>query len=169
MSTYDILDELETRLPELEWKLRLYLNGIPKTSLPRGLFQTKDMQATPIINEIKSDIEILKQYEQTNIGFYLAQKIRRKIYVLVNLCFEKDAQQESIPKINFLNRLQGRQQLIQAMQNHLMKLVEQKNALLLRLNRKNVTNIQLALNKELGAIEKEITMTTEEIKKLMGE
>lgn len=83
-----LLEDLESRLPELEWKISNLAHPLHASMLPRGLFNLAwDAPALAYIEVIKKDLYLLRQTTLSQkTAFFLAQTLHRKISVLVRVC-----------------------------------------------------------------------------------
>lgn len=167
----ELLADLSSRLPELEWKVS-GLGTFSSHSLPRGLFQSSfEMTGASCINEIKSDINALSSQKNQRSADYMATKIQQKINVLVMLC---QIQKKNKPKAkeNFgLNSLSTRQQWIQTLEEDVRVLDLQHQALLRtfeQIKPKGDTPTLLGLQKELGEIEKRLTLAREALNRAVS-
>ncbi|ASQ44882.1 hypothetical protein [Legionella clemsonensis] len=156
------LEELEARLPELEWQMRDLGHMISTKTLPKGLFRLSE-EASPaaFINEIKQDINSLTNYQNGHSGCYLAQRIQQKINVLVALCRLK-VNPLPPPDNYYLNMITTRQHYVEALEKEIASLSKQRQALKSRLEQINEAN-QLNLHAEVGEIEKRLTLAQEAI------
>lgn len=157
------LDELEARLPELEWQLSSLGQPISTKTLPRGLFRLpEEVSSLAFINDIKSDLKILASHQNERSGFYLAQRIQQKINVLIALC-RLEKKPVSQQGNHYLNMITTRQHYVEELEKGIELLSQQREALLNRLQQINDANAKLNLNAELGEIEKRLTVTQEGI------
>jgi hypothetical protein len=161
-----LLEELKSRLPELEWKLSDFKTAISRSSLPIGLFRTRvELTGTACINEIKKDIQFLSQQENERSAHYLASKIHQKINVLVTLCQMTRQASKSENKVLFaVKKLSSRQQWVQSLEHDVNTLRAQQQALIKTLELKQQTSdteAELHLLKELGEVERRLTLAKE--------
>ncbi|MDX1837815.1 hypothetical protein DIZ81_09090 [Legionella taurinensis] len=161
-----LLNELNARLPELEWKLA-NLHAFNPLSLPKGLFQTANAPlASAFIAEVKHDIDRLAERDDLQTARFVAERIKQKINVLVTLCQLNEKSRAPIEKPGYtLPRIMTRQQWLQSLENDLEVLRNQHQALLNR-NQKNLdAEAQLRLQAELGELEKRMTLLRETYQK----
>lgn len=160
-----LLDELSARLPELEWQVCGLSTRIVAKQLPQGLFrQHFDATAVMYINEVKEDIHTLAKQKNQSSGLYLAERIKRKIDVLVMLCQidNRKEKPESRPAFS-LKSLSTRQQWLHSLEQEVATLSQQHQALsssLLQLTTSNPAAV-LNLKAELGKIEQRLTLAQE--------
>lgn len=154
------LDELEARLPELEWQMSSFGHTISTKILPKGLFRLSET-ASPaaFINDIKTDLKRLANHQNEQSGFYLAEKIQQKINVLVALC---RLEANPLPRQgNYLSMITTRQRYVEELEKEKELLSQQRQALINRLKQINDAAVQLNLNAEVGEIEKRLTLAQE--------
>ncbi|KTD07448.1 hypothetical protein [Legionella jamestowniensis] len=154
------LDELEARLPELEWQMSSFGHTISTKILPKGLFRLPETaSATAFINDIKTDLKRLANHQNEQSGFYLAQKIQQKINVLIALCRLEvnPAPRQS----NYLSMITTRQHYVEELGKEKELLLQQRQALINRLEQTNDLGTRLNLNAEVGEIEKRLTLVQE--------
>lgn len=161
-----LLEELEARLPELEWKLNSLGQSWSIRSLPRGLFRpSTQASGQACIAEIKADMQTLACQQSEYSAYYLAQRIDQKIKVLVSLCQQKSKQKTTVKEFNFgLQSISTRQQWLQSLAKDLTRLEEQQRAMLLaveQMQQRGDTQALLNLKMDLGEIEKQLTLAKE--------
>lgn len=161
-----LLQELEARLPELEWKVSSLGTALSTQTLPRGLFHPHlETTAATCIAEIKADIALMAAKKREGSAHYLAQRIRQKINVLVTLCHIQSSKPKPEVKINFgLNMISTRQQWLQTLEKDINLLTAQQEAMNKALQQTQVqgkTQILLQLKAELGEVEKRLTLAKE--------
>lgn len=166
MKESPLLHELAARLPELEWKINSLGLELSTNSLPRGLFQSRlDMNATVCIAEIKTDLQRLADKKNELSAYYLAEKIRQKISVLVTLCHLQASKPKPERKLGFgLEKLSTRQQWIHTLEEEIDHLTIQRDALansLAQLKMRGSAQALLKLQSELGEVEKKLTQIKE--------
>lgn len=163
---HDILTHLSARLPELEWKLSLHDGVINPALLPRGLFSARfELTAKTCIDEIKADLQAIKQQSNEQIARFIADRVGKKINVLVRLCQQQTGKktpqrQESLG----VQAISTRQQWLQTMQRDIDALAKQESALqaaLITLNAENNTQAILSLQVELGHASRRLTVAKE--------
>ena len=128
----DSVIQLETRLPELAWKLNKLRHVALAQLLPQGLF--RDMSApTPhtLLDDVKNDLASFKQQVNPLCKQHIAQKIHQKIAVLVYLCQRYSSDDISTAKKTtwHLQEMSTRQQLFDTLYRELEELKLQKHAL----------------------------------------
>ena len=165
--TKELLSELITRLPELEWKISGLGSSFSIRSLPKGLFRTNiGENAAACIAEIKQDIQTLSQQKPGRSALYLAERITRKVNVLVAVCHVYGRKNKAEEKTSFgVTMLSTRQQWIQELEKDIHTLEQQQQAMLKTLeqmqrNHHDATAI-LHLKAELGKIERHLTLAAE--------
>lgn len=164
----EILVELSSRLPELEWKISALNSSFSSHSLPRGLFRPQpELTAQACVDEIKSDIWALSIQKNQRSASYLALRINQKINVLVALCQIHSRKNKSEEKVYFgLKMLSTRQQWIHTLESDINTLALQQQAMAKALEQmKQTTNDPaiLSLQGELGEVERRLTLAKEEL------
>lgn len=166
----DILAELTSRLPELEWKISRLPQPSLAANLPKGLFQVKgEVNGESCINEIKFDIQALSRQTNQRSIQYLAERIQQKINVLVTLCLVKGKDKPSEDKQSFgLNTLSTRQEWIHSKENEINRLALQQEAMIKTIqqltNSKQLDQV-LKVQAELGELERQLTLVKEALDK----
>lgn len=165
MAVSDVLTTLRGRLPELEWQLNKPGLSFSPKFLPAGLFRVHDEDPSCYVAEIKADIIALSTHPNPRIVRYLAEKINQKINVLVTVCAAHNRLKPDQELTGFIvEQLNTRRQWLQSMEEDIERLEEQKNALLNALTEKDTPKdctISLNLQKELGELEKRLTLARE--------
>jgi hypothetical protein len=164
-----LLTELMSRLPELEWKINSLGSSFSSRSLPSGLFKTnKERTGAGCIEEIKADIEFLTRQNNKRSAFYLAKNIQRKVNVLVTLCQLYNSENKIEEKVHFrMKTLTTRQQWVSELEADIRTLEQQEqalnNTLVSMTNRGNLDGA-LRLKADLGEIERHLTLAREQLK-----
>jgi DNA primase len=164
----ELLQELSSRLPELEWKISELSTAISSHRLPHGLFRFK-AELTPegCIEEIKADIDALSKQKNERSAYYLAERLKQKVNVLVVLCQIEGRKNKPKQKASFgLNMLSTRQQWIQSLENDIQTLTMQQQAMLKTLEQNHVCkdkNASLSVHAELGEVERRLTLAREKL------
>ncbi|WP_028388234.1 hypothetical protein [Legionella fairfieldensis] len=166
MSIKSLLCELETRLPELEWKMKESASAFSMTSLPPGLFHLfQEPTPAACIAEIKENIQTLGRQKSECSAYYLAQRIHRKINVLVTLCYLQSKKPKVEENVNFnLNKISTRQQWLSSLEHTINELTIQREAMMNALKQMQIrgnTQAILTLQGEVGKIEKRLTLAEE--------
>lgn len=169
-----LVTELIARLPELEWKISSIGTSFSSHSLPRGLFCVdKKVTGDSCIAEIKADIQALLQQTNERSALYLADRIRRKVNVLVALCQIHGRKNKTEEKVDFcVKMLSTRQQWICVLENDIQSLERQQQALgktlahMIGRNQEPATILQLKA--ELGEIERRLTLAQETLKRTVS-
>lgn len=162
----DLLEELTSRLPELEWKISGLSAAISSHNLPRGLFRPGiELTGTGCIQEIKADIQALSLQKNQRSAYFLAERINQKINVLVALCQMDSRKQKPIEKLNFgVTMLSTRQQWIHNLEQDIITLENQQQAMaksMLQMKRVDNSSAILILQSELGEVERRLTLARE--------
>jgi hypothetical protein len=162
MNVTILLEQLKSRMPELQWQLNKIGYALNPTSLPKGLFAA-EAEPSAYIREIKKDIENLEQFQHNEkIALHLAQKIKQKIDSLVMLCHYKKNHLPPAPHQSFiLDRMSTRQKWMNKMQKEIKILTEQQNSLNCTLKRLSDTldkQQRLVLQGELVSIENQLSL-----------
>lgn len=162
----DLLVELTSRLPELEWKISGLSSIISSHSVPRGLFRSGiELTGPACIEEIKLDIHALSHQKNERSGHFLADRIKQKVNVLVALCQMDSRKSKPEGKVYFgMKMLSTRQQWIQTLERDITTLVMQQQAMTKALEQmKCSTNAVaiLSLQGELGEVERRLTLARE--------
>ena len=171
MLSTDFLKNLEDRLPELAWQLQKLGLSYVTQHLPKDLFPLKDTASIPAyINNIKLDIKALSAGQSFLTQQFIANRITRKINVLVSLC--NQTLSPSIRPDNSSLDLQSictRQHWIKKIEENIIQLNLQKNALLKVQQRPSLSiAAKLNLQKELGELQKLLTVAEETYAKAIG-
>lgn len=154
---YDLLlKQISQRLPELEWQLKKVEPAYLKASMPAGLFSSKSY-----LEEIKSDIQSLSQQQSSTARQFLADRINRKIHILVSICVQATPRKEQEKPQFSLNAINTRHQWLQSMEKKIQQLTEQKNALLQSYRQQKVVALQLKIQQELGILQQQLTLAEE--------
>ncbi|WP_133130865.1 primosomal replication protein PriC [Legionella yabuuchiae] len=172
-SNEETTEQLALRLPELLWRMNKVGLRIQEQVLPEGLFKcTGDDRPQSYIQEIKSDLSAIKHETSKNSTQFLANRISRKINLLVRLCrlHEKKLSPKCSAHLD-IQTLATRQQWLQQLEQNIQSLSEQKESLARRLNHCQSASQQdqqaiLILQRDLGEIEKQITLAQETWKKV---
>lgn len=169
-----LLTELIARLPELEWKITSLGSSFSSHSLPRGLFRAdKESTGAHYITEIKEDIHALSLQNNERSALYLAERLQRKINVLVALCQIHGRKNKTEEKVYFgVKMLSTRQQWICDLETDIHALEQQRQALNLTLEhmmrRNQDPEVILQLKAELGEIERRLTLVQETLKRAIS-
>lgn len=166
MDVSNQLERLLSRMPELEWQLGKLGSAFSVKSLPKALFrQSFDAPVLAYVAEIREDIATLSLHSNERVIRYLALKINQKINVLVTICFRHNREQPEPELVNYaVDKISTRQQWLQSLEANIQTLDAQREALAASLvNSNNVENCQLQLNlqRELGVLEKRLTLARE--------
>ncbi|KTD18153.1 hypothetical protein [Legionella jordanis] len=166
MNIGELLKTLESRLPELEWKMAKLGQHVSPNVLPKGLFRLSS-EAGPgaFILEIKVDLQQLANHQHEYSGYYIAQKIQRKIDVLVSLCRLQKNQPKQQTSVS-LQMIASRQQHLQRLQAEIDNLTNQHEAIKTQLQLKHCPDMLLNLKAELGEIEKGLSLAREAMVKV---
>ncbi|CAM2824552.1 primosomal replication protein PriC [Legionella worsleiensis] len=162
----ELLNELSSRLPELEWKISTLNSFISTSNLPRGLFKVGfELTGAECVKEIQADIQALSQQKNERSALFLAERIKQKINVLVSLCQIKSRKIKPEQQASFgVKMLSTRQQWIQSLEQDIHVLTQQQQAMarsLEHLKRSGDTAAILALHAELGEVERRLTLARE--------
>lgn len=169
----ELLAELSSRLPELEWKISALNSSFTSHSLPRGLFRpSPELSGQACIDEIKWDIQALSVQPNQRSASYLALKINQKINVLVALCQIHSRKNKPEEKVYFgLNMLSTRQQWIQTLESNINTLAGQQQAMAKALEQMKLNTSNpaiLSLQGELGEVERRLTLAREELNRAVS-
>lgn len=162
----ELLTELSSRLPELEWKISGLSVALSSHNLPKGLFRHGvELTGSGCINEIKEEIHKLSQQKNERSAHFLAERIKQKINVLVALCQIDGKKNKPQAKANFgLTMLSTRQQWIQGLEADISTLTRQQQAMtksLQQMNNGSKPEAILKLRAELGEVERRLTLAQE--------
>jgi len=171
--TNKLINDLLKRIPELEWQLEKLGNAFLPNSLPDGLFrQPFDAPISSYITELKTEINSLAKHENQLAANYLAARINQKINVLVTMCYRHNQKHPSRQATSFgVDALTTRQQWLQSLEASIQLLINQKEAIIntLELRQKQGDpNVLLGLQRELGEVEKRLTLAEETYSKAIG-
>ena len=162
----DLLDELGSRLPELEWKINRLYPQLSSYNIPRGLFHpAMEYTGTACSEEIKANIQALSVQKNERSAHFLAERIKQKINVLVTLCQIDSKKKKPEEKVSFgIKMLSTRQQWIETLEKDINTLEKQQQALEKTLQHmktgSNDTSI-LSVQKELGEVDRRVTLAKE--------
>lgn len=166
-----ILDELKSRLPEIEWALSMISPHFSKQLLPRGLFRYSETDASGYIDEVRVDLVRLAQEKNALIAEHLAKTIEQKINVLVLLCCQNLDKKAQVREDSFiLDTITTRKEWYKNLEQKKASLTAQRDALCHTLKRKNSVDLKeegFVLQAALGDIEKQLTLVQEKISELM--
>ncbi|MFI4963211.1 MAG: hypothetical protein ACHP6H_05070 [Legionellales bacterium] len=167
----ELLADLSSRLPELEWKISGLNASISNHNLPRGLFRwSSEPTGLSCIAEIKSDIYALSHQTNERSAAYLAQQIQKKINVLVTLCQRQGREKKTSPREPFgVSRLSTRQQWIHSLEEEVQTLTKQQQAMSKALDQMLQSGNALAilsLQGELGELGRRMTLAQEALTKV---
>ncbi|WP_133128299.1 hypothetical protein [Legionella nagasakiensis] len=157
--------QLSARLPELLWKLE-NLEPLSWKTIPQGVFYSfPDITSKSCVEEIKSDLERLKIQNSERSARYLAEKVARKIHILVALCSRHEHMQ-SIKSSNHvgIKAMSTHHQWLASLQDEIVTLNEQQQALATRLLQcEELPDLQttLAIQAALGEVERRLTLARE--------
>ena len=173
LESKEILSKLHARLPELEWKISVLGSLFSFRNLPKGLFRLeKESSGAACVAEIKSDIQALSQQENQRSAFYLAERIRQKVNVLVVLCqIHKQRNKPEEKRFFGVEMLSSRQQRLHALETEVNSLLEQQQAMiktLERLKHDPNSNVVLHLKADLGEIERRLTLAKEALNRAIS-
>ncbi|KTD05881.1 coiled-coil protein [Legionella gratiana] len=169
----ELFHKLIARLPELEWKLNGLGMSFLSHSLPKGLFRiTSESTAALCIAEIKADIHALSKQTNKRSAFYLAERIRQKINVLVVLCQIHHRKNKPEGKSYFgIKMLSTRQQWINDLEIEIDALSTQRQAMiksLAHLQCRQDSDALLNLKAELGEVERSLTLAKETLNRAVS-
>ena len=157
-----LLHSLQARLPELEWQLSKMQDSWLKIRVPPGIFRT-----SYFLEEIKADIITLSHASSLKTRSYVAQKLNQKVHVLVRIC-KQHQKTESKHSKPLLSTLSSRQQYVQNLFEEIERLHQQYQALCNKKQKVNNHTVLIALEEEIGLIQKKVTLAEEEYKKIVG-
>lgn len=171
MNIGTLLQDLEARLPELEWRMGALGASLNEQVLPKGLFRSCfHPKPAFYIQEIKNDIHALATQDSLKSAEYLAKRIHQKINVLITLC----RTQKIDPKIQrplyaMTSIMSSRKQRVEALEQEINALSLQENAMentLQKLQKNGDMQALLLLQKELGLVKKQLTLAKENLLKI---
>lgn len=164
---YDrLLKEMIQRLPELEWKMSQLSRSLSQAILPKHLFPSYiNPQPQKLVDDIKTEIERLKNVKRSLSAHYLAEKISQKIQVLVTYCNDNHtgASVRAPSSKSLLDELCTRNQFVEKTEEKIQRLQSQDLALKTRLAECKCTQESLKLTKELGELNKQLTLAKESL------
>ncbi|MCW8386633.1 hypothetical protein OQJ15_09975 [Fluoribacter dumoffii] len=169
----ELLSQLMARLPELEWKISELGSFFSGQRLPRGLFHIEgEVSGAACIAEIKADIRTLSNQQNERCAFYLAERIRQKINVLVVLCQMHQGKNKPEAKLSFgIKILSTRQQWINSLELEIQTLEEQQKAMaraLHHLRHNDNSSAILQVKSELGEVERRLTLAKERLNRAIS-
>jgi hypothetical protein len=165
----DIIQKLEMRLPELEWKLSELGAYINHHRLPKGLFSER-LELTPklCIDEIKQDLYVLRGQTNERSINYKVLRVNQKINVLVRLCKTESNKKNSKNTQEFsVQALSTRQQWLKSVEQEIANLQTQREALKLTLcsmELKQDVNAILKIKLDIGDLERRLSVLSERSK-----
>ncbi|KTD55382.1 primosomal replication protein [Legionella quateirensis] len=162
----ELLTELSSRLPELEWKISQLSSVISSHNLPKGLFRSGiELTGAGCVKEIQADIQALSEQKNARSAMFLAERIKQKINVLVALCHMNGRKRKPEEQVSFgVKMLSTRQQWIQSLEHEINTLTQQQKAMTKSLHHLTLggnTNAILTLQAELGEVERRLTLAKE--------
>lgn len=172
MTIHDSLASLSARLPELEWKLNTGRVMINPTQLPRGLFRERlEMTAQSCVDDVKADLLALTNQPNERSVRFLAERVSRKINVLIRLCQVTPALSSSSKPVRSValgvQTISTRQQWLQSLQREVDCLTEQHAAVYATISERSrsgamrTPEILLGLQAELGELDRRLTLAKE--------
>ncbi len=169
----DLLNELNDRLPELEWKISELSSAISSHNLPKGLFRAGfELTGAGCVKEIRGDIVALSHQKNERSAYYLAERIKQKINVLVALCHMDGRKKKTVAPVSFgVKMLSTRQQWIQSLESEINTLVQQQQAMIKtqeHLSSNDNADAILSLRAELGEVERRLTLARETLKQAIS-
>lgn len=163
-----LLEALEARLPELEWQMNSLVILLSEHSLPKGLFRSKfNFEPSFYIAEVKADIKTLASEGSLLAAEFLAKRIHQKINVLIAVC--KTRQQDSNverPLRAVMSMIHTRKEWVESLEKEIANLSIQQQALHnthQKLQQKGEITAMVAIQKDLGAINRQITLAQERL------
>lgn len=162
-----MVKELSAKLPDLLWRMTKLKLNLHLKCLPEGLFTyTYDYTPQSCIDEITEELNVLANQSNQRSAYFLANRIARKINVLVRLCRiqEKKLDLQAPVKTFSIQAMSTRQQWLQTLEQDIHFLNEQQPALMARMERAKKEQDQqliLTLQMELGDLEKQMTLLKE--------
>ncbi|MCL9683277.1 primosomal replication protein PriC [Legionella maioricensis] len=163
----ELLAELTSRLPELEWKVNGLSSLISGQNVPRGLFRSSnELTGSACVEEIKADIQALSHQKNERSAHFLANRIKQKVNVLVALCQIDSKKNKVEEKTHFgVKMLSTRQQWIENLEIEVSTLEKQQQAIAKALTQMKRTNANaaaiLTVQSELGVVQKRLTLARE--------
>ena len=161
------IQRLSARLPELAWKLSALGPVLQPALFPRGLFRGR-FEWTPAscIDEINADLDTIQQQSNEQAAHYLADRVAKKINVLVRICQQHSKQKKPERQVALgVQAINTRQQWLKTMQSEIDVLSEQQQALAAALHAalkaNNNSDAMLRLQAELGQAERRLTVAKE--------
>lgn len=155
MRIQGLIEQLNARIPELEWKISQLPPNKSSWRLPRDVFRLKP--GSPYlgyVSEVKEDLAQLALQRGATGQHYLAKKIEHKISLLIRMCVLQALQKAGSPTtIGVLQRLSTRQQWLAELQVQLSQTTQQIAAMQRQLSSpaiKKDTQAQLQLQHDIG-------------------
>lgn len=155
------LEQVHNKLHELAWKLRQVPWGTLTSSVPRGLFRMAQAESpTAYLEEIRADLTSLsQQVSHEPSARLIAGRIHAKVDLLVRLCVlhgQADVSTHDFAK-NLMTKLVTRRQHVEAIESQIASLELQQSALKNTLATTRHVEQQLAIQSELGHLERQLT------------
>ncbi len=166
MTIDPLIKAVETRLPELAWKISLLPHRMTLRALPKNLFAlSPDAHPSACVAEIKEDLSRLYGFHHNEQKYcYLATRIEQKIEVLVRLCqIETKKQGSKLPSAQMMMRLCRRKHWVEELEQTINQFKQQYQHLKKKTMECKDTEIQLAMQAELGVLQKKITLLEEKL------
>ena len=166
MSIHYLIQRLQERLPELEWKLSHLDKEINPAILPRGLFQYRqELTLQTCMDEIKADLRAMEAHDKEHVVRYLVSRVEQKINVMVRICQKQLEKTTTQAAVAFgVQAISTRQQWLKTLQMDIDLLGKQQQALaqsVLVSKTKNNNQVTLHLEKELGEATRRLTLAKE--------
>ena len=163
---HEAVSLLSARLPELAWKLGAINSPLNPKLLPRGLFNEQfDMTPQSCLDEINANLQGLKNQKNERSAHYLAERVHKKINVLVRLCQIRTDKKSTVESSPFgLQAITTRQQWLQSLEDDIARLHAQQQALTISLSKLESRGEALAilsLKAELGEVARQLTLANE--------
>lgn len=158
----------------MEWQLSKLGSSFSAKSLPKALFrQPVDAPASAYATEIRDDISSLSSQTNQRAVHYLALKISQKIHVLVSICSRHNRAQPDMDIVSYgVDKISTRQQWLQTLEANILMLDAQRESLVNTLAQKGCSSddslTQLNLQRELGELEKRLTLARETWERAIG-
>jgi hypothetical protein len=156
--------QLTQRLPELERKLNQLVGVWNLHVIPSGLFKCAPNFTTQnCINEVRENLSRLAKQTNLRSARVLADLISQQITVLVHICTAHAAPKNK-PKNFSVSAISTRQQRLEELTAEIKKLTEQQQSILATIQQQKAKkNVIIGLEKELGELQRELTLAQEKL------
>ena len=169
-----LIEQLKSRIPELEWKISQLSANKSLWRLPRGVFRLK--AGSPYLDyvlEIKKDLLQLESQQNSACQHHLAKQIENKISLLVRISLLQGTKNKTSTNAKgVIQRLSTRQQWLQDLNLQITKTTQQIAALKNQLSNRAIqkdTQAQLQLEHDIGQACEQLTLLQERYQRMSSD